>query len=407
MSGPRFLLEDPSSFLRWLADKRQAGWASFDDIDVAQVFAIAAIATLALHDGKERLTLPPAAASGAARFAHAIGLEEVIEGDCNRAPAEHDRTVTLTRIHRLGQTEAVAKQIVDLLLPARPSHDAADLFWFVLVELLRNVVQHSKDPAGGIVAAQRNDVGPYAASPALQVVVADNGIGMFDALRSKRPTVQTPAQALLHALEPHVSGTFVEGESGTVENAGLGLFFISEMAKRTRGRLFLASRGATYFLDRSHSHNTQPVITNGAAADYPGTLVVFETALAQVGSYDEIIAGIHELAAQRTPKRITHRWLRFEQPPDGVVRLLVDVAAEDTTAAHAFSSTHLEPKLLRRESLALDFRNLRVCTQSFLHALLHEGVRLAWARKVPVYIVNATSTIQAQLEFVEGYSLGG
>src|SRR5690606_28616065 len=97
-----------------------------------------------------------------------------------------------------------------------------------------------------------------------------------------------------------VSGTFVEGESGTVENAGLGLFFISEMAKRTRGRLFLASRGATYFLDRSHSHNTQPVITNGAAADYPGTLVVFETALAQVGSYDEIIAGIHELAAQRT-----------------------------------------------------------------------------------------------------------
>ncbi len=316
-------------------------------------------------------------------------------------------SVTLTRIRRIGQTEAVAKQIIDLLLPARPSHDAADLFWFVLVELLRNVVQHSKDPAGGIVAAQRNDAGPYAGSPALQVVVADNGVGMFDSLRSKRPTVQTPAQALLHALEPHVSGTFVEGESGTVENAGLGLFFISEMAKRTRGRLLLASRGATYFLDRSHSHNTQPVITNGAAADYPGTLVVFETALAQVGSYDEIIAGIHELAAQRTPKRITHRWLRFEEPPDDVARLLVDVAAEDTTAAHAFSSTHLEPKLLRRESLALDFRNLRVCTQSFLHALLHEGVRLAWARKVPVYIVNASSTIQAQLEFVEGYSLGG
>jgi hypothetical protein len=56
--------------------------------------------------------------------------------------------------------------------------------------------------------------------------------------------------------------------------------------------------------------------------------------------------------------------------------------------------------------VALDFRNLRVCTQSFLHAL-HETVRLAWARKVPVFVVHATPAVQAQLEFVEGYSLGG
>jgi anti-sigma regulatory factor (Ser/Thr protein kinase) len=405
-SRPRFLLEDPSTFLRWLQTRQQAGWATLNEVDVAQVFAIAATAAVARYDGTERRIMQPAAETGAARFAHAVGLDEVLEGDSEREPTERDRTVTLTRIRRLGETEAVARKIVRLMLPSRSTHDAEDLYWFVLVELLRNVVQHSEDRAGGIVAAQRNDIGPYAGSPALQVVVVDNGIGVFEALRRKRP-VATPAEALMHALEPHVSGTFEEGQSGTVHNAGLGLFFISEMAKQTQGRLLLASRDATYYLDRSTSLTSQPIITSGDAPDYPGTLVVFETALSHVHDYGAIIKGIHELAAQRTPKRITHRWLRFEDPPAGVPRMLVDLAAEDTVAAHAFADRHLASRLLRRESVALDFRNMRVCTQSFLHALLHESVRLAWARKVPMYVVNAAPTVRAQLEFVEAYSLGG
>jgi anti-sigma regulatory factor (Ser/Thr protein kinase) len=407
MAGPRFLLEQPATFLHWLAPVRQRGWASFDELDVAQVFAITAIAALARHDGRERLTLVPAANTGAARFAHAIGLDEVVEGGLEREPTERERTVTLTRVRGRRAIESTARKVADLLLPPGTARDASDLFWFVLVELLRNVGQHSEDPAGGIVAAQRNDAGPYERSPALQVVVVDNGIGVFEALRRARSDVRTPGEALARALEPHVSGTFAEGQSGTVENAGLGLFFVSEMAKLTKGRLLLASRGATYFLDRSRAPDARPVITNGDAPDYPGTLVVFETALSHVGSYARIVADIHELAARRTPTRITHRWLRFEEPPPGTPRILVTVAAEDTVAAHAFASATLEPKLLRREAVLLDFLNLRVCTQSFLHALLHESVRLAWARKVPMYVVNATPAVRAQLEFVESYSLGG
>lgn len=301
----------------------------------------------------------------------------------------------------------VAERIVSLLLPARPRTAAADLFFYVLVELLRNVGQHSNDRLGGIVAAQVNDAGPYTSAPALQVVVVDNGIGIFEALRHMRPSIQTPAEALVRALEPHVSGAFPEGESGSGENAGLGLFVISEMAKETDGRLLLASRGATYFLDRSVSPDTQPVVTNGAAPDYPGTLVVFETAMSHVGSYEGIMTHIRDLAAQRTPKRITYRWLRFEEPPADALRVLVTVASEDTAAAMSFAGSIIKPRLFRNESIALDFRTMRVCTQSFLHALLHESVRLAWALKVPMYVVNATPAVRAQLELVEGYSLGG
>jgi hypothetical protein len=407
MPGLRFLLTDPEAFLRWLAERRAAGWASFDDVEVAQIYAIAGTAALCRHDGRDRLLLTPASTSGAARFAHAVGVDEVLDGGCHRDPTEHDRTVTLTRIAGIGETEAIAKRIVDLTLPRHTHRDAADLYWFVLVELLRNVVQHSKDPAGGIVAAQVNDAGPYSGAPALQVVVVDNGIGVHEALRRTQPNLANPAEALVRAMEPHVSGTFAAGQSGTVENAGLGLFFIAEMAKQTRGRLLLATRGATYFLDRTESAESQPRLTNGNAPDYPGTLVVFETALSRVGSYDTIIRGIHELAGLRTPKRITHHWLRFEAPGTATVQILVDIAAEDTVAAHHFVEQQLIPRLMRRESISLDFRNLRVCTQSFLHALLHEAVRLAWARKVPLYVMHAAPTVRAQLEFVEAYSLGG
>ncbi len=34
------------------------------------------------------------------------------------------------------------------------------------------------------------------------------------------------------ALEPHVSGTFAEGHTGSKYNAGMGLFFISDRARR-------------------------------------------------------------------------------------------------------------------------------------------------------------------------------
>lgn len=408
MTPQRLVIDDPAGVLRWIAEARANGRASFDGIEVAHAFAVAAVAALARRDGPSPLPFASSASpTGAARFAHAIGLPEVIAGAAERQPTERERTVTLTRIRGRGPKEAIAQQIVELLLPTSTGTDAGYLFRYVLVELLRNVVQHSNDPLGGIVAAQVNDQGPYAAAPALQIVVVDNGIGIFEALHDMRPRLTTPVAALTAALEPHVSGTFEEGSTGTGENAGMGLFFISEMAKATDGKFFLASRGATYFLDRSESLDSQPVITNGSAPDYPGTLVVFETAISKVGEYDEIIAHIRRLAAERTPKRITQRWLRFESAPAGAYRVLVGVASEDTAAARQFALTVLEPRLLRRDPIELDFQNLRACTQSFLHSLLHESVRLAWARKVPMYVVNAAPAIRSQLELVESYSLGG
>ncbi len=407
MSKARLVLEEPHGFLRWLATAIECGEANLDDVEVAQVFAIAATAALARSEQLGHLEVV-GGASGASRFAHAIGVDQVVTGAHEPEPRERDRTVTLTRVRGRGPKEQISSKVVKLLLPSTPETlEAADLFRYVLVELLRNVGQHSADPLGGIVAAQINDTGPYARKPALQLVVVDNGIGIFEALHRARPSITTASEAIVRALEPHVSGAFAEGESGSGENAGLGLFFIAEMAKLTDGRLFIATRGATLFLDRSADETTQPVLTNGSAADYPGTLVVFETAIDHVHDYQGIMARIRDTARERTPQRIVTHWLRFDDPPPEVLRVLIGVASEDTAEAAAFARSTLHPRVTARQPVALDFRNMRVCTQSYLHALLHETVRLAWAVKTPIYVVNAAPAVRAQLELVESYSLGG
>lgn len=134
MSGVRLVLSDPHGALAWLQRVRERGIVSLDDVEVAQVFAVAAIAALARQDGTERLAAAVSSTSGAGRFAHAVGFDEVIAGAAERDPEERDRTVSLTRVRGRGPKESISEEIVRLVLPPRPETTAPrDLFRYVLV----------------------------------------------------------------------------------------------------------------------------------------------------------------------------------------------------------------------------------------------------------------------------------
>jgi hypothetical protein len=84
MLRSRLLLDDPPAFLHWLQVARRQGLVSLQDVEVAHAFAVVAIAAMARHDSPEFLHYegPPegVAASGAARFAHAIGIDALLSG---------------------------------------------------------------------------------------------------------------------------------------------------------------------------------------------------------------------------------------------------------------------------------------------------------------------------------------
>ena len=85
--------------------------------------------------------------------------------------------------------------------------------------------------------------------------------------------------------------------------------------------------------------------------------------------------------------------------------MLVKVAAEDTVAAVDYAARVLTPRILKKKPLALDFRGHELFTQSYVHALLYEPLRIAWALRTPIFISNAQPAVRSSLEFLESYAL--
>ena len=402
----RVTLEEPEAFLVWLSTV-MGGALRLDDFELLHPWAIVALAALGRKKSSgEHIDTSLSAGSSAAKFAHAIGFEDVVEGKDSGLAHQPRRTVRMQSVAypNFPQIDGVARNTSDLVVRSSAEDAAAKTIFHVVVELLRNAVQHSRDPLGGVVVAQRMDAG----EKRIQVAVADNGIGIQSALLAKHPTLSDPRTALEKAIQPHISGTFEEGLTGTSGNAGLGLFFVAEMAKLTAGTMLVASRGASLFLrgDREDPTNHQLSFLGGGA-QYPGTLVVFEAPVASVHVYGPMIEVINQRAKDRMPGRALHKWLLFQKPPSGTSEILVAVASENTAEAQAYAQKKLVPHLARKQAIALNFRNFEIVTQSFIHALLYEAIRVAWALKTPIYIVDAQPAVRSTLEFLETYALAG
>lgn len=406
----RFLLHEPHSFLRLFTNDSLPELVDLEAVDVAQAWALVGLAALARVDGPARLKVRATGISQTSRFAMALGLLDVIENQPMREAGEPGRTHKMQRVTRIADVERAAREIATMLLPEAEEDESQKTLRYVLVELMRNAVQHARDPQGGVVAAQRMDAGfPGYPRSVVQVAVADAGIGILEALHATYPELESAEAAVVKALEPHISGAFGPGRTGSTYNAGMGLFFISEMAKLTAGRLLVASRGAALMLsgnlEGSSHHRLDFVPPLGTG--FPGTLVAFELPLSEVADHAGMIEAITERARARTPQRDTTPWVRFEAPPEGVRSFLVSTVAEDPEAAAELSLKALQTALFRREPIALDFRNLSVCTQSFLHALLFEAIRISWAVQVPIYVENAAPAVRTGIRLVDNYARGG
>jgi anti-sigma regulatory factor (Ser/Thr protein kinase) len=324
-----------------------------------------------------------------------VGIPE----DFNRFPSEW--------VNSFEAIEPFANDISKALVPEPKLEDTRLTLRYVIVELLRNVVQHSHALVGGFVAADLWN--EESGRPMLQLAVADAGIGIPASLRTLHPNLSDPEAALEKSLWPHISGTFEEGLTGTQQNAGMGLFFIAEMAKLTGGTLLIATRGATLLLsgwvDDEGNHSLRFIEPRGVG--FPGTLVAFELPVGDVADYPALIETIKERAKQRTPQRAIHRWIRFDPAPAEATVFEIQKQAENTPAAIALAQNEITPRILRRESIVLDFSGLRILTQSYLHSLLFEPLRLAWALRTPIYVRNVEPAVRSNLELLENYALAG
>lgn len=408
----RVQLDDPEPFLTWLVSERtESDSIVLDDIEVIEAWGLVALAALCLPGRIDNLLKVSSNRDGdAARFAYALGFNQIITGEQIQTQHQPTRTVRIRRVRRYQEIQTCADEMSRLLVPLDSETDIRSTICYVLTELFRNVMQHSGDALGGVTAAQLMNRGTYAQRPVIQIAVSDAGIGIPEHLGRMHKGLDDPRVALERALWPHISGTFTQGLTGTMDNAGLGLFFIAEMAKRTRGRLLVASRGAALVLasrDDVEGDRVVPRFLTPNGIGYPGTLVVFEIPASTTTNYSQLIQSIHDAARVRTPARAIHHWVRFEMPAGDPEVIRVRDLGENTTRAAGIAKDRVLPAVFAKRHIVFDFASIEVCTQSFLHSLLYEAVRLAWAMRTPIYVVRADSPVKSGIEFLESYALGG
>ena len=397
------MLREPRSLLHLFREEHPR--VVLDDVDEAQVWALAALAALARDENpvaEVRVGDGPVS-----QFAKAIGFVDVQRGRPSASRGEPGRTFKIVRIQQQAQVDALAREVAQLVVPDEESDEAKRTVTFVVTELLRNIVQHAHDPLGGVVAAQRMHAGRGGyAKEVVQVVVADTGVGILEALRQSHPELVDTQSAIMKAMLPHISGTFRQGFTGSKYNAGMGLYMLTEIAKSTGGRMLIASRGDALTVQGDLENESKPRI-DWVGCGYPGTLVAFELVLDNIADHAGLIAHISAKARDRSPVRTSTPSLRFETPPPGTKGFPVYPFREDVEHAAELAQSKLLPLLLQREPVELDFRHITLCTQSFAHALLFEAVRVSWALKVPIFITNAAPAVRTVIELVDHYAQGG
>lgn len=404
------LLSDPEGFLIFI-NKVQDKEINLSDFEVLQPWAIAAIAAIARKENPHRVNIIHNSASSASRFAYSLGLFDIAKGLLAHGVPEKGRTVKLSRVNKFPDIEHISYAISKLIIDNSTSDKIEDQYidaeeirrtiYYVMVEMIRNVLQHSGDKWGATLIAQ--SMYEYG-DPCIQIAVVDLGIGIYNSLKKTRHDIENNRVALERALWPYYSGAFYDFQKGSSQNAGLGLFFVSEMAKLTGGRLMISSKNATLCIQGDPEGGVNNHI-NFLETGFPGTLVVFEIPKRGLADHDEIIKTITARAEERLPGKIHKSHISYETPPKECYEFLVRLASEDTAKAEAFNKKHILPRLQKKIPVTLNFLGLSVCTQSFIHALLFDPLVLAKQLDVEIYITNASFSIKDGIKLLEMYAL--
>ena len=399
-------LESIPEILTWIFSETTV---YLDDFSVLQPWLIAILAALL------RKNIGPKVEMGignASRFANAMGLGPFCGFEQNCLYTEHDRTVKLSSIEKGSNYELKAFEISKLLIESvdaeelqyTEASDLRDTIYYVLNELMRNVIQHSEDPEGGLLIAQKMRSGYYGDSkPCIQITVVDNGIGILKSLQVFHK-IETADVALLNSIKPHFSGAFPEEQiGGTDVNAGLGLFMISEIAKELGGYMAICSSGKLLSIKGNDDENN---ITEIKDAFFDGTFVVFEIPVnCTLADYNEMLKRIYAKAEERSQKK-KHRIpvINFDTTEMSECKeFIVKICAENVTQAKKSVDDFLLPILRNKQNLCLNFTGVPIATQSFAHSLLKRLIVEARRRKCILFIKGANAKVRDAIEFVDGY----
>lgn len=287
-----------------------------------------------------------------------IGFLRALGGDPPWSDQVHanDGIFPLCRVHGERGVEAIGSGVAKTL--NIPGEHASAALTHAISEIVRNAEEHSQSETATSFAA-----GYFRSQGRVSFVVADTGIGITKTLRRKGILMASEGDvdALLKAVQPHITGAGPIKKPGAPDNAGMGLHLTRLAAQDCKGEMILWS-GSGCFQERNRrTEIISTPIWNGTLVSvtlYPermGALIVPTLAVGIGGIPIFFDAGPSEA-------------LRLEPPIDSV-----GFAADK--AWYREQRPRLMEALNMGQSIRVDFKKALYTTQSALHALLYQPLQ--------------------------------
>ena len=311
-----------------------------------------------------------------------------------------DRMVKLTRIQTSAQIAPFASKVMEVLRIEDEELEGA--VKYSLIELLRNVVQHSGSRIGGIAMAQY-----FPKTGLVNICVADSGLGIKDTLREAYPELETDLHALKLATLPHVSRTFTAATYTAMrDNAGLGLFFIKQIASLASGSFFLGSKNGLMDLWGTSNGEQKKLYKHARNGGWPGTFAYLQLRKDSIAEFDGVLTVCRNMAAEarKYPAELALDFI--EEVPDvpGLVVVKVSEFEEDVEVASRYRDEVILPSIHSGKMVVIDFAKVRFATQSFVHALMYKVIRDEQQIGSTLSIANCTNATREAIMAVAAYA---
>lgn len=396
---------------RWRTDLYPPVQLNFDTCNFIAPYGVTLFAAYALwlrETKKCHVTVKADTSTLAGAYLIQSGLLDLLDpGAHPPAPDLPDRVVKLTRIQRSAEIPSFVTSVMNIL--SIEDEELAGAVQYSLVELLRNVVQHSASTGGGVAMAQY-----YPRSGLVELCVADLGLGIKSTINEAYPEIDTDLRALKLATLPHVSRTFKPGGYTSMsDNAGLGLFFIKQIASLSSGSFFLGSHKGLVDIWGDKEGQQKKYYFQTRENGWPGTFAYLQLRRNTISEFDAVLSTCRRLAAeaQKYPSELALDFIEGipDLGDDTDELLIVNVKSfeENVEEAARVRDAEILPSMGEGTMVVIDFDGVRFATQSFVHALMYKVIRDGQQIGSTLSIANCSRSTREAVMAVAAYAKVG
>lgn len=396
---------------RWRTDLHPPVQINFEGCSFLAPYAVTMFAAYVLWLRESRrvnTTVKAAPGTVAGNYLVQSGFLELLGEAGYPAPIDRpDRTVKLTRITSSSEIPKFTSSVMSIL--QIEDEELAGAVQYSLIELLRNVVQHSASKSGGIALAQY-----YPNTGLVDLCVADLGLGIKSTINEAYPEIDTHLRAIKLATLPHVSRTFKPGGYTSMsDNAGLGLFFIKQIASLSGGSFFLGSHDALVDIWGDKTGIQKKTYLQARQGGWPGTFAYLQLRRNTIAEFDAVLTTCRRLAAeaQKYPSELALDFIEgipdLGEDQDEIVIVSVKVFEEDVEEAARIRETEILPSMKDGTMVILDFEGVKFATQSFVHALMYRIIRDGQQIGSTLSIANCSRSTREAVLSVAAYAKVG